>query len=125
MIPALMKHYNQNFCYLHNTPDRRQSKTLILSTHVDQKSLEKVFFYWQSKTLFLAIFDPSSSIVKRVVDCRLSGVFKQDEGSDKKQSYCTFSTLATLQLVPISLGFTMTSTLGTTWRYSDLIVELY
>ena len=29
---------------------------------------------WQSKTLFLAIFDPRSSIVKVVFDCHLSGV---------------------------------------------------
>ena len=49
------------------TPDRRQSKTLILSTNVDKISLEKEFSFticgptddkWQSKTLFLAIFDP-------------------------------------------------------------------
>ena len=67
------------------TPDRRQSKTLILSTnvHVDQKSLETEFSIvicrrnadkWQPKTLFLAIFDPRSSIVKSVLDCCLSGV---------------------------------------------------
>ena len=29
---------------------------------------------WQSKTLFLSIFDPRSSIVDNVFDCRLSGV---------------------------------------------------
>ena len=29
---------------------------------------------WQSKTLFLAIFDPISSIFESVFDCRLSGV---------------------------------------------------
>ena len=29
---------------------------------------------WQSKTLFLSIFNPRSSIVKSVYDCRLSGV---------------------------------------------------
>ena len=29
---------------------------------------------WQLKTLFLAIFDPSSSMVNRVFDCRLFGV---------------------------------------------------
>ena len=29
---------------------------------------------WQSKTLFLAIFDPRSWIVKSVFDCCLSGV---------------------------------------------------
>ena len=66
-----------------STPDRRQSKTLILSTTVDQKLLKTEFSIvichltgdkWQSKTLFLAIFDPCSSIVKSVFDCRLSGV---------------------------------------------------
>ena len=39
------------------TPDSRQSKTLIPSTNVDQKSLETEFSIgdkWQSKTLFLA-----------------------------------------------------------------------
>ena len=45
----------------------------------DQTYLETVFSIvsgdkWQSKTLFLAIFDPSLSIVKSVFDCRLSGV---------------------------------------------------
>ena len=64
-------------------PGRRQSKTLILTTNVDQKSLKTEFLIaicrptgdkWQSKTLFLAISDPLSSIVKGVFDCRLSGV---------------------------------------------------
>ena len=65
-----------------NTPDRRQSKTLIQSTNVDQKSLEPWFSIaicrttgekWQSQTLFLAIFDPRLSIVESVFDCRLPG----------------------------------------------------
>ena len=47
------------------TPGRRHSKTIILSTNVDK---------WQSKTLFLAIFDRRSTIVKSVFDCRLPGV---------------------------------------------------
>ena len=64
------------------TPDRRQSKTSILSTNVDQKLLETGFLIaicrptgdkWQSKTLFLAIFDPCSLILS-VFDCRLSGM---------------------------------------------------
>ena len=40
-----------------NTPDRLQSKTLILWTDVDQKKLETEFLIakWQSKTLFLVI----------------------------------------------------------------------
>ena len=55
----------------------------ILSRNVDKKSLETEFCIaicrhtgdkWQSKTLFLSIFDPRSSIVDRVFDCRLSGV---------------------------------------------------
>ena len=57
-------------------PDRRQSKTLILSMNVDQKSLETEFFIaicrptgdkWQSKTLFLAIFDGPLLIDKSVL----------------------------------------------------------
>ena len=65
------------------TPGRRQSQTLIPSTNVDQKSLETEFSNaicrsigdkCQSKTLFLTIFDPRSSIAKSVFDCRLPGV---------------------------------------------------
>ena len=65
------------------TPGRRQSKTSILSTNVDQKLLETEFSIvicrptgdkWQSKTPFLSIFDPHLSIVKSVFDCRLPGV---------------------------------------------------
>ena len=56
---------------------------LLLSKTVDQKSLETEFLIaicrptgnkWQSKTLFLAIFDPRSMIDKSVFDGRLSGV---------------------------------------------------
>ena len=66
------------------TPDRRLSKTLILSTKVNRKLLETEFLIaisrltgdkWQSKTLFLAIFDPHSAIAKSVFDCHLSAVF--------------------------------------------------
>ena len=56
-----------------NIPDRRQWKTLFKqSTNIDQSSLETVFSIaiwcqlddkWQSKTLFLTIFDLRSSIV--------------------------------------------------------------
>ena len=65
------------------TPDRRQSKTSILSRNVDQKSIATVFSIaicrpigdkWQSKTLFLSFFDPRSSIVDNVFDCHLPGV---------------------------------------------------
>ena len=54
------------------TPDRRKSKTVMLSTNEDQKSSETEFSIaicrptgdkWQPKTLFLANFDPRSSIV--------------------------------------------------------------
>ena len=66
-----------------NTPDRGQLKTLILSTKVDKKIIRIEFSIaicrrtgdkWQLKTLFLAIFDPHSLIVKSVFGCRLSGV---------------------------------------------------
>ena len=65
------------------TPGRRQSKTSILLTNADQKLLETEFLIficrptgdkWQSKTLFLEIFDPHLSIVKSVFDCCLPGV---------------------------------------------------
>ena len=65
-----------------NTPGRWQSKTLILSAYVDQtESLETEFLIVicrqiAIKTLFLAIFDPRSLIVKSVFDCRLPGVVK-------------------------------------------------
>ena len=61
-----------------------QSKTPILTRNVDHKSLETEFSIaicrhtgnkWQSKTRFLSIFDPPSSIVYSVFDCRLPGVF--------------------------------------------------
>ena len=72
-----------NFGHRLKTPDRRQSKTPILSRNVDRKSIETVFSIvicrptgdkWQAKTLFLSIFDPRSSIVDYVFDCRLPGV---------------------------------------------------
>ena len=60
---------------------------LILSTNVDQKLFETEFLIvfvarlaratgdkWQSKTRFLAIFDPRSSIVKSIFYCHLPGV---------------------------------------------------
>ena len=54
-----------------------------LSTKVDRKLLEIEFLIdicrltgdkWQSKTLFLSIFDRRSSIVKSIFDCHLPGV---------------------------------------------------
>ena len=56
---------------------------LILSKNGDQTSIETVFLIaicrptgskWQSKTLFLLIFDRHSLIVDNVFDCHLPGV---------------------------------------------------
>ena len=72
--------------YSKNTFDRRQSKTLILSTNVDLRSLKTEFLIavcrptgdkWLSKTLFLAICEPRSSIVQSVFDCHLSDMIKE------------------------------------------------
>ena len=58
---------------------------LILSTNVDLISLKTELCIvvcrlngdnWQSKTLFLAVSDPRSSIVQSIFDCRLSGMLK-------------------------------------------------
>ena len=65
------------------TPDRRQSKTFILSMNVDKKSLETEFSIaicrptgnkWQKKHTVSSYFDLHFSIVKSILDCRLSGV---------------------------------------------------
>ena len=56
------------------TPYWRHSKTLIVSSNVDQKSIETEFSIAICRP-FLAIFDPRSSIVKCVFDCRLSIVY--------------------------------------------------
>ena len=65
------------------TPDRRQSKKLILSMNKEQKLLETEFLIdicrlagdkWQSKTLFLAIFDPRLTSVMIIFNCILSSV---------------------------------------------------
>ena len=65
------------------TPVRRQLKTPILLRNIDQNSIETVFLIaicrqcgdkWESKTLFLLIFDPRLSIVDNVFDCRLPDV---------------------------------------------------
>ena len=59
---------------------RGQSKTSILSTNIDKKSLETEILIticrptgdkWQLKTLFVAIFDPHLSIGKSVFECPL------------------------------------------------------
>ena len=76
------------FSHYINTPGRRQSKTPILSMNENQKSIETVFSIaicrptgdkWQSKTLFLSIFDPRSSIVDNVFDYRLPSVVDQHQ----------------------------------------------
>ena len=89
-IAAKPKAYNGIFfpIWTQNTPGRRQSKTSILSKNVDKKLLEIEFMIaichpigdkWQLKTLFLAIFDPPSSIVKSDFDGSLPGVLKLDQ----------------------------------------------
>ena len=74
---------NVLFCFCGTTPGRRQSKTPILLRRVDKKSLETEFSIaicrhsddkWQSKTLFLLIFDPRLLIADIIFDCRLLGV---------------------------------------------------
>ena len=64
------------------TLERRQSKTLMLSTSVDQKSSETAFGChlspdWRQMAIENTVandFYPRLSIVKRVFDYRLSGV---------------------------------------------------
>ena len=60
----------------------------ILSRNVDQESLETEFSIaichhtgdkWESKALFLLIFDPCSSMVDSVFDCRLTDVILKFE----------------------------------------------
>ena len=79
------------------TPGRRQTKTPKLSRNVDQKWLETEFLIaicrqcgnkWQSKTLFLLIFDPRSSIVDSVFDCCLPGVVLLFQGRYIQDGRC-------------------------------------
>ena len=67
-----------------STPGRWQSKTLILSTKIDQKSLETEFSIaillldWQQmaiENIVSNVFDPHS-LIRSVFDCRLSGVIR-------------------------------------------------
>ena len=60
----------------------------VLSRNDDQTSLETEFSIaicrhngdkWQSKTLFLSVFDPRSSIVYCDFDCRLPDVVQKSE----------------------------------------------
>ena len=75
---------------------RRQSKTFILSMKQRSKSLETEFTIaicrptgdkWQSKILFLAIFDPRSSIVRSVFDNRLFGVVYGCQNHKKEKTH--------------------------------------
>ena len=80
------KNFSQSLfiTYRKCTPDKRQSKTLILSTDVDQKSLETEFsiaiyfsLNWRQITIENTVssdIGPCLSIVKSVFDCRLPGV---------------------------------------------------
>ena len=89
------------FWWLHNcmcTLGRRQSRTPILSRNVDKKSLENRVSIaicrhtgdkWQSKTLFLSIFDPRLSIVDSVFDRCLPGVMCVSEPVHNKNQQIT------------------------------------
>ena len=65
-----------SLCGTHYTPGRWQLKTPILSLETEfliaicRHTGDK----WQSKTLFLSIFDPHSSIVDSIFNCCLPGV---------------------------------------------------
>ena len=63
--------------------DTRQSKTLILSMNVDQKSLGTTGDIWQSKTMLLVIFDPRLSIIKSIFYRPLSGVMQESANMRK------------------------------------------
>ena len=57
-------------------PGRRQLKTLIISTNEDQKSIETEFVARLAIVNTVSCnFYPCLSIVKRVFDCRLPGMF--------------------------------------------------
>ena len=56
------------------TPDRWQSKMLILLTNIDQKSLEIEFSIAICRPTVSRDFDLCLSIVKSVFDCRLLSV---------------------------------------------------
>ena len=77
----LVKCFSSKVKWSHRVGDNR--KRYPESTNADQKLLETEFLIvicrhtgnkWQSKTLFLSIFDPRSSILDSVFDCRRHGV---------------------------------------------------
>ena len=72
LSPSSMVRYVNALLLHFLTPGRRQSKTPILSRNVDQKKIETVFSIVICRQL---PFDPRSSIVDYVFDCRLPGVF--------------------------------------------------
>ena len=77
------------------TPSRLQSKTLILSTNADQKSIKQGFLL--SFVARLAIVNtvscdyyPRSSIVKSVFNCRLPGMFNLNTTRALCIAWCCF-----------------------------------
>ena len=121
------------------TPDRWQSKQLILSTNVDQKSLETEFLIaichstgdkCQSKTMFLVKFDPHSSIVKSIFKCCLSGVYivcSYQVGIDMvvvpKSQYTLYSKTCVKQLLSKrpQIGFQDQLSLNAGQKYSAIL----
>ena len=90
--------YQRNVAFI--TPNRLQSKMLILSTNVDQKTLETEFLivicrqrgdnwrsklFFLSKTMFLVIFYLCMLIVKSAFDCHLSGVFVLQNDNERSE----------------------------------------
>ena len=92
------------------------SRSGIDSNHTGSAAIEKVnsndehgarivwnwvFAICRPKTLFLAIFDPLSSIVKSVFDCRLSGLPTVIEASRKCSwwRYCSAAMVNNVQLI--------------------------
>ena len=76
------------------------SKALILSKYVDQKSLETEFSIAICRQLATngnrntvsSNFDPRSSIVESVFDCRISGVLNSMLNSDARKPMFKWST---------------------------------
>ena len=111
--------------YSIDTSDKRQSKTLILSTNVDLRSLELEFLIavcrstddeWQSKTQFLAICDPPSLIVQSVFDCRLSDMIKE-----RIYGNCNFGSFLHKTLATIYLNLQTMSLSGLKRHWSPLL----
>ena len=71
-IPFLKMHTEQAAIESINTIDELRSK--IVRNRVSIAVCCLTGDKWQSKTLFLAIFNPRSPIAKNVFDCQISGV---------------------------------------------------